>query len=262
MKELIELYKQPSHDPKDIPKIRDIVLRFLEPYGYIPSVDAKGNLFLYHPESKCRTLLCAHMDMVKTGKDIAQVVNCCGLLFGVDESCNPTSLGADDKNGVWLCMQAGALSKAKPAILLVAHEEGAPHTIDDWIADNKDTVLLEFDKCLVLDRAGENEIIYAGASNEYSGTLACQWKKLNPDWVFTKGVMCDADRLIKEIPCINLSIGYYKGHSADEFVMVDELLDVRDRLLVFLETPEEELNTIDWSIVHELEKTKNGRKVY
>lgn len=260
MKELIALYKQPSYDQKDIPRIRKIVIDYLTPFGYANIVDEKGNMFLYHPESTCKTLLCAHMDMVKTGEPIDQVVNDNGILFGVDKNFNPTSLGADDKNGVWLCMKAGAESEAKPAILLVAHEEGSPHTIDDWLDENKDKILPAFDICLVMDRQGENEIIYRGSATKYSAVVACQWKKQNPDWVFEKGIMCDADRLIKHIPCINLSIGYYRGHSVFEFTVLDELRDVRDRLLAFLATPEEELYKIDWSVVHELELLNEERR--
>lgn len=259
MEELIALYKQPSYDPKDIPKIREIVTNFLTPFGYANIVDEKGNMFLYHPESTCKILLCAHMDMVKTGDDIDQVINTDGILFGVDKDFDLTSLGADDKNGVWLCMQAAAESEAKPSILLVAHEEGHPHTVDDWLEENKDKILPAFDICLVMDRQGENEIIYAGSTNNYSAAVACQWKKQNPDWVFEKGIMCDADRLIKHIPCINLSIGYYRGHSVYEYTILDELLDVRDRLLAFLAMPEEDLYKIDWPVVHELETLKKGK---
>lgn len=260
MKLLYDLYMQPTHEPKDIPKIHKIVLDALKDTGYKHIIDKENNMFLYHDDSKCKTLLCAHMDMVKTGNTIANVVHHNGLLFGVDKDFHQTSCGADDKNGVWLCIKAALESGCLPSILLVAHEEGVPHTVDDWLEDGDNQHLLEFyDNCLVLDRANDREIIYAGSYNAYSGLLACQWKAINKDWEFKTGVMCDADRLIKHIPCINLSIGYYNGHCPSEFTHLPELLTTKDALFKFLNSKKK--NSIDWNIVKEFQKkTKDDRK--
>lgn len=255
LKELIALYKQPSYDQSDIPKIRQIILDALTPLGYIDTVDSKGNLFMYHPESTCNTLLCAHMDMVKTGEPICNVMQFNGILMGLDKDNNLTSLGADDKNGVWLCMQAAKHSGVRPSLLFVAHEEGHPHTVDDFIVEYGDA-LQDYDCCLVLDRANANEIIYKGSYNDYSALLACQFKKCNPDWKFAKGIMCDADRLIKYMPCINLSIGYHNGHSVEEFTIIDELLGAKKALFNFLKQTEQEKNTIDWNVIQEFNETE------
>ena len=259
MQLLYDLYMQPTHDEKCIPKIHEIVLDAMKKSGYKYIIDDKNNMFLFHDDTKCKTLLCAHMDMVKTGNPIVEVVHHNGILFGVDEDFHQTSCGADDKNGVWLCIKAALESGVLPSILLVAHEEGAPHTVEDWLDDEGNKQLLKYyDNCLVLDRANDKEIIYAGSWNTYSGILACQWKSINKDWEFKKGVMCDADRLIKHIPTINLSIGYYNGHMPSEFTMLDELLTTKDALFKFLNAKNK--NHIDWDIIKEFDNIIRGDK--
>lgn len=260
MKLLYDLYMQPSHNSDDIPKIQGIVLDALKKSGYKSYIDGKNNMFLYHDDSKCKTLLCAHMDMVKTGEKIADVIHHNGILFGVDETFHQTSCGADDKNGIWLCVKAALESGALPSILLVAHEEGSPHTVDDWLGnEGNQKILSHYENCLVLDRANDKEIIYAGSWNDYSGILACQWKSINKDWTFAKGVMCDADRLIKYIPSINLSIGYYNGHAPSEFTLISDLLETKDALFKFLNSKAK--NHIDWDVIKEFYKVKGNKCV-
>ena len=252
MKTLAQLYMQPSYDKEQIAGIRKIITDFLEPLGYMFDVDESGNLFCCHPESKCRHLLCAHMDMVKTGLPVARVVHFDGIVFGIDENNKLTSCGADDKNGIWLCLQAAKHSGELPPMLFVAHEEGAPHSIDDWLDVEENQALLSmFDNCLVLDRANNQEIIYAGSFKDYSHILACQWKVVNPDWHFAKGVMCDADRLINHIPCINLSIGYYNGHRESEYSDLNELLETKKALFKFLTSKKKD--KINWNVIKEFE---------
>lgn len=260
MKLLYDLYMQPSHEPDCIPYIQKIIGDALKGSGYKCRVDKSNNMFCYHDDSKCKTLLCAHMDMVKTGNKIENVVHHNGILFGVDKDFHQTSCGADDKNGIWLCVKAALESGQLPSMLFVAHEEGAPHSIDDWLGDEDNQKLLSFyDNCLVLDRANDKEIIYAGSCTEYSGLLAIQWKSINKEWEFKKGVMCDADRLIKHIPSINLSIGYYNGHCPSEFTILQELFNTKDALFKFLNARNR--NHIDWNIVKQFnEETKDAKK--
>lgn len=261
MKTLIKLYMQQSYEPAGVEGIRDIVRDCLEPIGYESDVDAVGNMFLTHKNRATNTLLCAHMDMVKTGNPIAIVGNMNGILFGLDKDYLNTSLGADDKNGVWLCIQAALTSGRYPSILLVAHEEGAPHTVDDWIANNQD-VLAQYDNCLVLDRANDKEIIIGGSSKEYSPVLGAQFKTVNPDWEFAKGIMCDADRLIDCIPSINLSIGYYGGHRRTEYTDVDELNGALVAVNKWLTATDRKRNTINWKVIKELETFEHEQKGY
>jgi len=255
MKTLAKLYMQPTHDEKQIPAMRDIIIDFLEPLGYIFNVDDAGNLFCCHPDSVCKNLLCSHMDMVKTGKPVARIIHFDGIVFGIDEDNDLTSCGADDKNGIWLCLQAAKHSGVLPSMLFVAHEEGAPHSIDNWLDVEENQALLKmFDNCLVLDRANNQEIIYAGSFKDYSSILACQWKAVNPEWHFAKGVMCDADRLIKYIPTINLSIGYYNGHKESEYTDLNELKETKRALFKFLSSKKQ--NKIDWDVVKEFDNKK------
>lgn len=254
MKTLAALYKVPTFLPEKIPELIDIIKDSLKEEGYEFQQDEKNNLYCVHPDSKQQTLLCAHMDMVKTGEPVDRVVQFNGILFGIDKDNNLTSCGMDDKNGVWIAIKiAKKMKKNKPALLFVAHEEGAPHTIEDWIANNEDE-LAKYTNCLVLDRTGKNEIIYSGAFKAYSKVLAMQFKKINPEWEFKKGVACDADRLIAKIPCINLSIGYYNGHKKTEHSIYSEIKYSFDAVLKFLQANDIEKNFIDWEVARQIDK--------
>ena len=228
--ELIQLYKIPSHTNSD--GIKKLVMQYIPDYNW--TLDEQGNMYGSHPDSKSRIALSAHLDMVRTGDDIANVVGFNGLLFGIDKDNKYTSIGADDKNGIWCIIQASR-HPSKPHIVLFEKEEtgrvGSLNCNPEWFSDK--------DCCIVIDRKGHKEIIIEGSRGQYSSMLGACFKSVNPDWEYEKGLGCDADSIKHLIDCINISCGYYNAHTRTEFTVLDELIETSKAVSKFLDR--------DWS---------------
>lgn len=229
-KQLIDLYKIPTHTTSE--EMKEYMMDAIPHYDWV--TDDYGNLYGTYHASSSKVVLSSHLDMVKTGKDIAHVINCDGILFGADKDLKPTSLGADDKNGLW-CIIRASKHPSHPNIVLFMDEEigrkGSLACNIDWFKDK--------DCCIVIDRRGHHEIIIDGMRGQYSSMLGACFKSVNPDWNYEEGAGCDADSIKHVIDCINISCGYYNAHTANEFTILNELEETYDAIARFLDK--------DWS---------------
>lgn len=243
-KELMELYKITTHTTSS--KMKKLIVKYIPDYKW--TTDAYGNLYGSHPESTSTVVLSAHLDMVKTGKDLAYVIHSNGIVFGVDKDFRATSLGADDKNGLWCIIQASK-HKSKPHIVLFEDEEtgrkGSQQCNRKWFEDK--------DCCIVIDRKGEREIITEGMRGEYTSLLGPIFKMANPDWNFEKGMSCDADSIKDIIDVINISCGYYNAHTKDEYTVLSELEDTLNAVNKFLDT---DWSGLPWNAIKEYHSHK------
>lgn len=244
--ELIELYKIPTHTISST--MKKTIKKMIPDYNW--TKDARGNLYGSHPESTSNVVLSAHLDMVKTGKDLEYVINSNGILFGVDKNFEPTSLGADDKNGLWCIIQASK-HPSRPHIVLFEDEEigrqGSQDCNIDWFKDK--------DCCIVIDRKGENEIIVEGMRGGYTSLLGPIFKMVNPEWKFEKGLSCDADSIKCEIDVINISCGYYNAHTKDEYTVLSELEGTLQAVWNFLDN---DWSGLPWDAIKEFHRHKFG----
>lgn len=242
--DLIELYKIPTHTSSN--DIKKKIVSMIPDYEW--RTDEAGNLYGSHPKSTSRVALSAHLDMVKTGKDIKYVVNTNGILFGIDESFRPTSLGADDKNGLW-CIIKASQHKSKPHIVLFEKEEvgrvGSQACNKSWFNDK--------DYCIVIDRKGDKEIIVEGFRGQYTHLLGPMFKQVNPEWKFEKGLSCDADSIRDSIDVINISCGYYNAHTKDEYTVLEELEETLNAVTRMLDA---DLTYLPWQAIKEIHRHK------
>lgn len=246
--DLCKLYMIPSY--KDSTGIKKLMVQMIPDYEW--KTDKSGNLYGSHPDSTSGIVLSSHLDMVKTGKDIANVINVNGVLFGIDEKNNFTSLGADDKNGLWCLIQASK-HKSKPHIVLFEKEEigriGSLNCNIRWFDDK--------DCCIVVDRKGSKEIIIDGMRGQYSSMLGACFKSVNPDWHYEKGMGCDADSIKDVIDCINISCGYYNAHTSEEFTVVDDLEETVTALNNFLDR---DWSGMPWQAIKEQHEYRFGSR--
>lgn len=185
--------------------------------GYEWTEDEYGNMYGVYPGSDCKCCIAAHLDQVEAG-DISTVIELDGYLFGEDENGDPANLGADDKNGVWVAMEA-AKNLRHPKLAFFLDEEtgrnGSKACDPAFFADIACTI--------VVDRKGDKEIIYEGRNRQYATLLHVLFKAINPDWNYETGISCDADSIRKYCDCINISCGCYKCHTRQEYTCVAEL---------------------------------------
>lgn len=220
MKDLLRLYSIESVHPHE-QEISDYITGRLDKLGCTYSVNEFGIIghSLKKPDG-LHILLSAHMDQVKTNgaaKHFYMKDNC---IRGYLDTWQQTSLGADDKNGVWLILKA--LEDGLPVSFIISRGEECGcvgiHKLE----------IPEADICLVMDRRGYHEILKAGSGTNYCSTLAqdlCNF--LKDSWVTGTGTLSDTQTICKQMESVNISTAYYSPHSGEEYTNWQELCDLR-----------------------------------
>ena len=205
----------------------------------IPYINLNGNIIgLNHDGAP---IISAHMDMVNTdrnhlGPKEDSIQN---AIFTIDEKTNiriyrplddkdikQTSLGADDKNGIWIALML--LKRGVKINFIFSHgEECGCIGIKQVIADAE--IAQKIEKCaysLVIDRRNKNDII--GYENEYCVALDDRLeqfaKQLGYEYKCARGLCSDANHISYLNEVVNLSCGYYEAHSPTEYTNLSELI--------------------------------------
>lgn len=203
---LIELLRVP-HGSAGLPQehnVRNYIKR------HIPNIneDAHGNLYLIN---KWTPLFCAHMDNVwstEAQKHLHKVSMVNNIIKWTH------NIWADDKVGIFIAMEMYRRFGDKVSLLFTIGEE-------TWGigASAFDKSLLDNTYCVIPDRYGPSDII--SSDNEY---CTKEFEDLIV-WVLSQfwfkaamWIRCDADILQSHINCINISCGYYKHHSDEEYI--------------------------------------------
>ena len=161
-------------------------------------------------------MLCAHMDQV-SNRPLQELILYNSMIEG------DANLGADDKNGIWICLKLLEEFPNTSFIFSTGEENGCDiDIILELEKDNLDDVLY----CLVFDRRNGTDIV--GTLNNYCfEDLENTVYNLGIDLGFkpNAGIFSDCDMLsIYGVPCVNISCGYYNSHTNNEFTDLDELL--------------------------------------
>ena len=235
-KELLKkLYVLRSYSGFEEP-VRNFIISFLDQL-HIPYVNYNGNILGFnHPGAP---LFSAHMDMVNTegyklkakeDKVPPEYVftidaETCIRLYKDKEKKHQTSLGADDKNGIWVILNLLALKKKINFAFCHSEETGGTGSTQ-IVQDEECGKFIENCKyCVVIDRRNAHDII--GYSNEYCLCLDDRLENFAKEKGFKfkseTGSVSDANRFSTLIECINISCGYYNPHSSTEYTNLNEL---------------------------------------
>lgn len=164
-----------------------------------------------------RPIVSCHMDQVQKGSPGMIIFD--GIrFFGTKDG-----LGADDKNGIWVCLNL--LARWDVGFIFSTGEESFSQNVAHVLEANEN-LLRRIPYCLVFDRRGSGDII--GEANGYC-TPTFQKKIAERGKAFgyapTSGVYSDADTICQYCECVNLSVGYHKPHSTEEYTIWRELLN-------------------------------------
>ena len=223
MKQLLHLYSIESVHPNE-QEISDYIISQLKELGADYSVNEYGITGCskeYKQGVPCMDiLLSAHMDQVKTNGAAKHFYLKDGCIRGYLDNNQQTSLGADDKNGVWLILKA--LKDKLPIQFIISRGEEV-----GCVGINR-LKIPEADMCLVLGRGGYHEILKSGGGTNYCSTLAqCLCSLLGGKWETGSGSVSDTQVICKQMESVNISTAYYKPHSAEEYTNWDELQNLR-----------------------------------
>ena len=214
--------------------VRNYITQFLDQL-HVPYVNYNGNIVGFNYPG--RPLFSAHMDMVNTeGYILSPGEIAVDGFFTLDNKTNirlyrdeehkrQTSLGADDKNGIWTILTL--LKDGHDINFAFCHSEEVGGTGSQQIIDN--IHLSEFiagcQYGIVIDRRNEWDII--GYENKYCLALDDRISAFAKDngFKFTpaRGSCSDADKFSRILECVNLSCGYYEAHTSREYTNLNEL---------------------------------------
>jgi hypothetical protein len=143
-----------------------------------------------------------------------------------DGDITQTSLGADDKNGIWIALLL--LKRGVNINFIFSHgEECGCVGIKQVVADTD--IAQQIEKAayaLVIDRRNKDDII--GYGNDYCLALDDRLQKFAKDsgygYTCAQGLCSDANHLSLLVETVNLSCGYYNAHSPSEYTNLSELV--------------------------------------
>lgn len=195
-------------------------------------LDTWGNIYITKGHSKeGYPTLCCHLDQAqKIHSDDFIVINNDGILTGYSKSRQEQEgLGADDKNGIWVCLKALEKCEHLKVFMTVGEEKGC------WGSNRADLSFFK-DSLYILepDCKGGEEIrtLLKGvpvASKEFEESLEAG----KFGYIITTGKTTDILPLTISgvgVACANIPCGYYNPHKDDEYCVLEEL----DKCLDFI----------------------------
>lgn len=222
----------------DYTKIREVILKYLDKFKqgcYTYKQDAVGNIYVEPTKSQNKNIvLAAHMDKIHTNGRIDKLFydQNNGQIFAKNKDNKQTSLGADDKNGIFCILEMyNRLEEDEipSAVFTIGEESGCVGSsqIDKTFFDDK-----EF--CIVIDRRNNHDLIYKGGSTLYGIKTPPTFKMLNPQYNYIEGATSDAGYFSEYVDSMNVSCGYYNPHSSTEYTVVHELMETCDAVENFV----------------------------
>lgn len=186
-------------------------------YGMV----VNGDGFLYAKgKSNCPILLTAHMDTVhkETCVDI-KVSN----IQGKTILTSPQGIGGDDRCGIWMIWKLLCFTKYRPSILFCEDEEIGGVGSSKFVKTKYVDDLKELKYLVELDRANSNDAVYYDCGNEefmdyISETIGYKEAYGSFSDIGHLSPACDK-------ASVNLSCGYYKQHTLQEYVVFEEMKD-------------------------------------
>lgn len=216
MRELLTLYSKHSVHGEEwdvITYIRD----WIEDHGVGTEI-IDGNLVVTN--SKCNLWLSAHADQVFTNGKASHFLSDGDVISGYTDNFQRTSLGADDKNGIWIIMKMIESGRI-PNIIISYGEEVGLLGIRDVIGKIK---FKDDDYCIVLDRRGFGQVLSKGCGSTYAKNLGNKLIEfLGNGFYDATGTVSDANVISEYIETVNMSVGYYNAHTPREYTSFTEL---------------------------------------
>lgn len=233
MKDLLKLYSFESvHSTDDETAIADWICKWLDAHG-VTDYTRSGNS-IYRFDREAMVILSAHLDQVKTnGKAVKLYMSDDEIITAYNNKWQRTSLGADDKNGIWIILKAIEAGKKISFIISEGEEVGCVGINNLQTAGVlENNIVAAYHICLVLDRRGNKDILNKGGGTTYCSTLAqslCNF--LGYSYEVTTGSISDTAVICKYCESVNMSVAYDKPHTANESTDFKRLKEIKDDVI-------------------------------
>lgn len=190
-------------------------------------------------------LLTAHMDTVH--KELVQMVYEFGMESGKTIITSPQGIGGDDRCGIYMILRI-ILAGYKPYVLFCEDEEIGGVGSNKFIKTEYAKEISDLKFYIELDRANDDDAVYYNCDNN-------KFHKFIEEITGYKkayGSFSDISHLSPEtdVASVNLSCGYYKAHTTDEYVVFEEMENTIEKVKDLLDAAEsEEVEKYDYQPV-------------
>lgn len=189
--------------------------------------DTFGNIFITKGVAKSYPCVTAHFDEVHIPTERNIVVDG-DMIYAVDADGERVGIGADDKNGLWIINN---LLHTKPVLKVALFVQEERDGDMAGCRGSKACSLSFFNDVryvLAVDRKGNNEVVTVGKGD----IRLCDDDFFPRDVLLKYGYECvpggrtDVVALKErglQIPCCNISCGYYNAHKPEEYSVFTHL---------------------------------------
>lgn len=222
LKQLYCIHSKSGNEKKMRKFIRRWINKNVE--NVVVTNDSSGNLYATKGSAENYPCLVSHIDQVQYNhsKDFSVCDNG-DAFFGFSMSSKSfQGLGADDKNGIWVCLMCLKKYDNIKCAFFVGEEIGC---VGSSKADMNFFNDCRF--CLQIDRKGNSDLITEISSEMCSKEFLQDVNCESYGYKTTHGLMTDVDTLRNNglaISCVNISCGYYNPHTDEEFTIKNDLI--------------------------------------
>lgn len=228
--------------------IYNVLPEKLNKLGYNDIEHISDNLFAH---GEIPILLVAHCDIVTSNNEYPTE-----FIYEKNDSiirANNRTLGADDRGGVYIILEALKKLSKRPYLLFTHSEERGCIGASEFVTKMPYNEY-EIKFMIELDRRGSNDLVY------YDCDGYDEFMKFCEDMTGYKhayGSYSDICELMNEwkICGVNMSVGYYSEHTSKEYVIIDEMLNTKDVLVNWL-------NNIDYDTLPRFDYTPKQTQGY
>ena len=182
-------------------------------------------------EGNAPIMLVAHLDTVHK-EPVKQIV------IGDGVMSSPQGIGGDDRCGVWIATQVAKGTNMRPTILFCEDEELGSVGAEKFIKAeySKEIETLKF--FVELDRANRNDAVFYDCDNPEFTEFVIDETGYKEAW----GTFSDISVLAPAagVAAVNLSCGYYKAHTVDEYVITSEMERTKYAVIKLLKKAQKE----------------------
>ena len=228
MKLLKKLYSIHSKSGKEQKMIKFLLwwIRNNVPGAKVEIDKEIGNIYVTKGVSNTYPCIVSHIDQVQTihSRDF-QTIETKDIIFGYSpKNKRLEGLGADDKNGVWICLKCLMKYENIKVAFFVGEEVGCVGSSKADMDFFKDVRFV-----IQCDRRGSSDLITSICSTEISSKEFIEATGYEAfGYHLEEGMMTDVLTLKEnglQVSAVNLSCGYYDPHSDHEFTVKRDLLN-------------------------------------
>jgi len=228
MKDLLKLYSFESvHGIEDEQRIFEWICKWLTVHNISFQTYNKN---IYNLSKVGAPILSAHLDQVQTNGKAVKFYMVEDDIVAYNENWERTSLGADDKNGIWIILKLLEAGADFNFIISYGEEVGCVGIKELCTAGILEQIITD-SYCLVLDRKGFTDTLHSGAGTTFNKILSQTISNFTEYFVPASGSCSDTVTLSNYCESTNLSVAYENPHTSNESTNFKKLCEIKDMVL-------------------------------